>query len=439
MKPEEIRQLLGGYASGTLSDAEQRLLFGAAMDDQVLFDALADEQALKDLLDDPESRGYLQEVLEETRRPADHVVVMSAPAAPAPILRERVDPPVVSRSPKMWWGLLAAAALATVSVVGILRINEKPAPVEVAKNVPTPVVLPEPAKPEPQTKPAVMAPSTKAGKPEGELKRANPAKEERAADKQTEKARDEAGAAAAPAVAAPTIATPLSTAPAPPPPPTPAQTQQGPPPSAQATQTQEQLKLTMPPRAPSARQLYFAKEEGVPAQPDSALKDAKAKKAVAAPAAGALGRAMPESLESRRAAPTAKPGFAMRYQILRRRNGQEFAPVAPGSSFNVGDEVVLVIEKNSGGTAVIARVAGGVTLPVPLAMQTPELARSVPLTVTGAMELGVVLNRSGLAQGLIPAQPAAQRTEVADGMVYVAEPAVGAGQALVVRVPIRVE
>ena len=65
MKPEEVRQLLGGYASGTLSDAERKLLFEAAMEDQVLFDAMADEQALKDLLDDPESRGYLQAVLDE--------------------------------------------------------------------------------------------------------------------------------------------------------------------------------------------------------------------------------------------------------------------------------------------------------------------------------------------------------------------------------------
>lgn len=50
MTRDEIRGLIGGYATGSLSEAEQKLLFEAALDDQELFDELAREQALKELL-----------------------------------------------------------------------------------------------------------------------------------------------------------------------------------------------------------------------------------------------------------------------------------------------------------------------------------------------------------------------------------------------------
>jgi hypothetical protein len=56
---EDIRKLLGGYATGTLTEEEREALFGAALQDQSLFEALADEQALKELLDNPTARGEL--------------------------------------------------------------------------------------------------------------------------------------------------------------------------------------------------------------------------------------------------------------------------------------------------------------------------------------------------------------------------------------------
>ncbi|MFB3777681.1 MAG: hypothetical protein ACE141_08715 [Bryobacteraceae bacterium] len=59
MKPEEIRKLIGGYATGTLTDQERRALFEAALTDQDLFDALAREQSLRDLLEDPDARRQL--------------------------------------------------------------------------------------------------------------------------------------------------------------------------------------------------------------------------------------------------------------------------------------------------------------------------------------------------------------------------------------------
>ena len=50
---DDLRKLIGGYPTGTLTAEERALLFGAALDDQDLFDELADEHALKELLDEP--------------------------------------------------------------------------------------------------------------------------------------------------------------------------------------------------------------------------------------------------------------------------------------------------------------------------------------------------------------------------------------------------
>lgn len=59
MTPQEARKLLGGYATGTLTEAERRALFAAALGDQSLFDALAEEEGLRALLADPGSRARL--------------------------------------------------------------------------------------------------------------------------------------------------------------------------------------------------------------------------------------------------------------------------------------------------------------------------------------------------------------------------------------------
>src|ERR1035441_748727 len=59
MSPEDIKKLLGGYATGTLTTEEQQALFAAALEDQELFDALAREQSLRDLLRDPAARAEL--------------------------------------------------------------------------------------------------------------------------------------------------------------------------------------------------------------------------------------------------------------------------------------------------------------------------------------------------------------------------------------------
>jgi hypothetical protein len=71
---EEIRKLLGGYATNTLTEGERAALFEAALDDQDLFDALENEDALRELLADPVSREQIRQALEpvaaERRRTA---------------------------------------------------------------------------------------------------------------------------------------------------------------------------------------------------------------------------------------------------------------------------------------------------------------------------------------------------------------------------------
>jgi hypothetical protein len=62
---DDIRKLLGGYATGTLSDEEKQLLYDAALNDDKLFAALADEHALKELLDDSAVRAQLLRATEE--------------------------------------------------------------------------------------------------------------------------------------------------------------------------------------------------------------------------------------------------------------------------------------------------------------------------------------------------------------------------------------
>ena len=74
MTQDEIRKLLGGYATNALSADERRILFQAALEDQELFNALQDEDNLRELLADPVTREQLRRVLEapdrSVRRPS---------------------------------------------------------------------------------------------------------------------------------------------------------------------------------------------------------------------------------------------------------------------------------------------------------------------------------------------------------------------------------
>lgn len=69
MRPDHAERLLGGHATGILSEAERRELYAAALAHQEVFDALMDEEALRDLLSDPASRARLLAALAASPRP----------------------------------------------------------------------------------------------------------------------------------------------------------------------------------------------------------------------------------------------------------------------------------------------------------------------------------------------------------------------------------
>src|SRR4051812_26572570 len=125
MTPQEIRKLLGGYATGSLTDAEQQALFAAALDDQELFDELAREQSLRELLSDPSARAEMLAAVEER--------------------------------PKVWgWWRPAAAvlAMAGLAAVAVLVMRPKPQPTPLT----APRVVEPPPAPAPAPVPSVIQP-----------------------------------------------------------------------------------------------------------------------------------------------------------------------------------------------------------------------------------------------------------------------------------------
>lgn len=107
MSGEEIRKLVGGYATGTLTPEEREALFRAALEDQELFDTLAREQALHDLLGDSSAKAQVLAALDEPTprwslrmlwlRPAAVALAMAGIATLAVISwRQRVAAPMAS-------------------------------------------------------------------------------------------------------------------------------------------------------------------------------------------------------------------------------------------------------------------------------------------------------------------------------------------------------
>src|SRR5258708_7898379 len=107
MKDEDIQNLLGGFATDTLSDRERALLFPAALRNQKLFDALADEEALREVLSDPASRHQLLRAL-RTQKPG---------------LFERMT--AWMRRPASW--AIAGSALAALVIAVAIRQSRPPA------------------------------------------------------------------------------------------------------------------------------------------------------------------------------------------------------------------------------------------------------------------------------------------------------------------------
>lgn len=157
-------KLLGGYATGTLTDEERRALFDAALADQELFNALGDEQALKELLDDPAARGYILANLDRPRRRwfSWPVFAGSAGAIAAAVIivvalhQPQLEEPrrrVEATRPFVPPPATQAEAPAELAVPPKLKVSGAQAPAEIAR------VLPEPAAPPPHAMPRMARPA----------------------------------------------------------------------------------------------------------------------------------------------------------------------------------------------------------------------------------------------------------------------------------------
>jgi hypothetical protein len=135
MSHEDIRKLLGGYASNTLTESERRALFEAAIEDQEIYDALQQEQALKELLDDPASRQQIRRALE-------------TPAAKA-----RAN----WWSQRWVWGSASAVAVGAAIFAIVLSRSPQTKPVQIASNQDVTSTLPQ-EKRETVAEPAAPAP-----------------------------------------------------------------------------------------------------------------------------------------------------------------------------------------------------------------------------------------------------------------------------------------
>lgn len=135
MPDRDLEKLLGGYATNTLTEAERKALFEAALTDQALFIALAKEQALKELLDDPRSRrrileglkrsssspaqSWLERALDWLRRPANWALSGSLASALVAVIA--LAHLLFQVGPKTTELLLTADARRSVSSAGEAR------------------------------------------------------------------------------------------------------------------------------------------------------------------------------------------------------------------------------------------------------------------------------------------------------------------------------
>jgi hypothetical protein len=143
MANDDIKDLIGRYATGALTAEEQKRLFHAALDDQDLFNEIAQEQDIKQLIAEPGARGRLIHAL-----------------APPP------------RKTAWIFGVAATAALTVVIALVLLRPKPAPSTVAIVKNPPVAAETAAPSAPpgEAATAPKSLAASQPAPAP---LKRKN--------------------------------------------------------------------------------------------------------------------------------------------------------------------------------------------------------------------------------------------------------------------------
>jgi hypothetical protein len=442
MSRDQIKKLLGGYATGSLTPEESQALCEAALEDQELFDALAREQSLKDLLADPAARGELLAALGD-----------SQPA---------------------WWMRAARWSLGNsvglASIAGILLVTGY-AGWQMHVNAPKPRIIavmdgqsitvdgsaPEPAdKPLLATRqfapprvvmpaPAVIAPPEVARKlPE------------------------------APQLLARNLAPPIIAVPVPAPPP--------PAPKAMAVlQTEVEASSpaagfpdaatldramrgaygggvsggavggvmngssfrpqTLPvsqPASQGARQVYYAGLRANAAPVPLEAKDASTVKARsvtsggggggAAPARAASPLVMAKATANPPAAPapaSANSRLGVRVQILRKAAGGEFEPVDPNASFAAGDVIQLRVEPNQECYAAVFENGAGaaVLAEARLAQMARATTREIRLSAPGDRTLLVAFSRrAGLNPKAVPPAPPVVEVNSGEEAIYAVSP-----------------
>ena len=232
MTNEEIRKLLGGYATNTLTEAERKALFEAALEDQELFDVLQQEEPLRDLLADPISRGEVRAALEEKGAPLELPEVAAA-ASPSYAQVPREPKRVPGWWSRRWaWTGAASAVAAAVLIVAVIRSNrpvEKQQSVQVASQTAPPAAATSPTAPPASVSEAKPTPATP------RRKQVAPAERRPGAGNQV---KDEVAAASPPPPPAPAAAQPAARSePAPAAP----QQQIGPAPRVQQNQAEAQV------------------------------------------------------------------------------------------------------------------------------------------------------------------------------------------------------
>jgi len=350
MTDEEVQRLLGGYATNSLSEAERKALFEAALEDQELFDALHGEQALKDLLDDQISRAQVRAALEGA----------SATTA-RPWWR------------RGWtWGLaggVAAAAL-TVALIAIINrpdVSQKPVEMAMA-NKPMQAEKAAPATSAPARPPSPSEMMARLARREMEKKveGRRSAKEEL-----THAPADRNGLAAASPVAAP------------PPPPVPEPAL----PAGQSQQSALQLE--------KAQQNNAIRDQEPVAQGQPRLDATRTGSGVIGTIGGIGGFAAPAA---------AMKSAALPYSVLKRDEGGGFSKVDSNTAVRQGDAVRLMVsppasgylnlyERDSNGDWKPIRIAASNEDGVKVNANTPYVLPEHPIDVKEQEQLRLVLTQ----------------------------------------------
>jgi hypothetical protein len=140
MPSDDIRDLLGRYATEPLTSEERERLFEAALSDQVLFEQLAREQELKLLLQEPGARDRIMRALDVPDRRSAWILSFAVAAASVVVaigflIRSPARPPELA------------------------KITRPDAQTEIAAPAPQPSTAPVPIKAKPKERPVLDQPS----------------------------------------------------------------------------------------------------------------------------------------------------------------------------------------------------------------------------------------------------------------------------------------